>query len=178
MSGNLINDHGQLQNALTITTFGWSLAPLHAFTNLCREFKLKNLTGTTTVYFAGSGDPYHGGGWQSVSKAVRKLDTIDMDENVKSDLIKDAEYYYSEKSYVHSIIVAVKCYLLKVEYIADPQLCRRQFFADCGIPYRRGFLFHGPPGTGKSSFSAALAGHLACDIYHVSEHNLGKLNQR
>jgi chaperone BCS1 len=45
---------------------------------------------------------------------------------------------------------------------------RRQFFADCGIPYRRGYLFHGPPGTGKSSFSAALAGHLQCDIYHVS----------
>jgi chaperone BCS1 len=45
---------------------------------------------------------------------------------------------------------------------------RRQFFADCGIPYRRGYLFHGPPGTGKSSFSAALAGHLQCDIYHAS----------
>ena len=45
---------------------------------------------------------------------------------------------------------------------------RRQFFADCGIPYRRGYLFYGPPGTGKSSFSAALAGHLGCDIYHIN----------
>jgi chaperone BCS1 len=98
MSGNLVNDQGQLQNALTITTLGWSLAPLQKFTELCHEFKLKNLTGTTTVYFAGGhSDPY-GDGWQSVSKAIRKLDTIDMDEEVKSDIIRDAEYYYSEQS--------------------------------------------------------------------------------
>ncbi|KAF2027797.1 P-loop containing nucleoside triphosphate hydrolase protein [Setomelanomma holmii] len=142
MAGNLVNDHGQLQNALTITTLGWSLAPLRKFAELCHEFKIKNLNGTTTVYFAGGrSDPY-GDGWQSVSKAIRKLDTIDMDEEVKSDIIRDAEYYYSEQS--------------------------RQFFADCGIPYRRGYLFHGPPGTGKSSFSAALAGHLQCDIYHIN----------
>jgi len=37
-------------------------------------------------------------GWQSVSKAMRKLDTIDMNEQVKADIIKDAEYYYSEES--------------------------------------------------------------------------------
>ncbi|KAH7357601.1 P-loop containing nucleoside triphosphate hydrolase protein [Pyrenochaeta sp. MPI-SDFR-AT-0127] len=143
MAGNLVDDSGQLQNSLTLVTLGWSLKPLQTFTELCHQFKLDNLTGTTTVYFAGGahGDPY-GDGWQSVSKAIRKLDTIDMDEVIKSDLIRDAEYYYSEQS--------------------------RQFFADCGIPYRRGYLFYGPPGTGKSSFSAALAGHLGCDIYHIN----------
>ena len=99
MSGNLVDDSGQLQNSLTLMTLGWSLKPLQAFTTLCHQFKLDNLTGTTTVYFAGGGhgDPY-GDGWQSVSKAIRKLDTIDMDEAVKSDLIRDAEYYYSEQS--------------------------------------------------------------------------------
>jgi hypothetical protein len=35
---------------------------------------------------------------QSVSKAVRKLDTIDMDEDVKLDIVRDAEYYYSDES--------------------------------------------------------------------------------
>jgi chaperone BCS1 len=98
MSGNLVNDNGQLQNALTITTLGRDLAPLKRFTELCHEFKLKNLNGTTQVYFAGgSSDPY-GNGWQSVSKAIRRLDTIDMDETVKADVILDAEYYYSEES--------------------------------------------------------------------------------
>lgn len=35
---------------------------------------------------------------QSVSKAIRKLDTIDMDEQVKLDIVRDAEYYYSDES--------------------------------------------------------------------------------
>jgi chaperone BCS1 len=98
LSGNMLNDQGQLANALTITTLGWSLKPLQKFTELCHEYKLNNLTGTTQVYFAGGhSDPY-GDGWQSVSKAIRRLDTIDMDEEVKSDIIRDAEYYYSEQS--------------------------------------------------------------------------------
>ncbi|KAL1797302.1 hypothetical protein ACET3X_003908 [Alternaria dauci] len=143
VTGNILDSNGQLQNSLTIMTLGWSLKPLRDFTRLCHDFRIKNLTGTTTVYFAGdrTSDPY-GNGWQSVSKAIRRLDTIDMDETIKSDLVRDAEYYYSDES--------------------------RSFFADCGIPYRRGYLFHGPPGTGKSSFSAALAGHLSCDIYHIN----------
>ena len=33
-----------------------------------------------------------------------------------------------------------------------------------GIPYRRGFLLHGPPGSGKTSFIQALAGKLSYNI--------------
>lgn len=100
MSGNLVNDSGQLQNSISIMTVGWSLKPLQMFAHMCHEFKIQHLTGTTAVYFAGAGhpDPYGGSGWQSVIKAIRKLDTIDMDESVKSDLVRDAEYYYSDQS--------------------------------------------------------------------------------
>lgn len=101
MTGNLVDGQGRLQNALTLTTLGWQLDPLHKFVEYCHEYKRKNLNGTTMVYYAGGDrhDPYGGGGgWQSVSKAVRKLDTIDMDENIKSDIIRDAEYYYSAQS--------------------------------------------------------------------------------
>jgi len=37
-----------------------------------------------------------------------------------------------------------------------------------GIPYRRGYLLHGPPGSGKTSFIQALAGSLGFDIYIVN----------
>lgn len=57
------------------------------------------MTGTTTVYFAGVNTyDYTGGLWQPINKPVRRLDTIDMEESIKLDLVRDAEYYYSEQS--------------------------------------------------------------------------------
>jgi chaperone BCS1 len=43
-----------------------------------------------------------------------------------------------------------------------------------GIPYRRGYLLHGPPGCGKSSFITALAGELEFGIcvLNLSERGL------
>lgn len=43
-----------------------------------------------------------------------------------------------------------------------------KWYASRGIPLRRGYLFHGPPGTGKTSFSFALAGIFGIDIYVIS----------
>ena len=39
-------------------------------------------------------------------------------------------------------------------------LSRSAWYAKRGIPYRRGYLLHGAPGSGKTSFITALAGHL------------------
>ena len=43
-----------------------------------------------------------------------------------------------------------------------------RWYANRGIPYRRGYLFHGPPGTGKTSLSFAIAGIFGLDIYCIS----------
>ncbi|KAF8911979.1 BCS1 N terminal-domain-containing protein [Gymnopilus junonius] len=53
-------------------------------------------------------------------------------------------------------------------------LDRRQWYADRGIPYRRGYLLHGPPGSGKTSFIQALAGSFSYDIclLNLSERGL------
>jgi len=48
------------------------------------------------------------------------------------------------------------------------------WYADRGIPYRRGFLFSGPPGTGKSSVVLALASHLGKPVYAL---NLASVSQ-
>ena len=43
-----------------------------------------------------------------------------------------------------------------------------KWYTDRGIPYRRGYLLHGPHGTGKSSFISALAGHYGYSICLLS----------
>ncbi|PVG02471.1 P-loop containing nucleoside triphosphate hydrolase protein [Serendipita vermifera] len=43
-----------------------------------------------------------------------------------------------------------------------------RWYANRGIPYRRGYLLHGTPGSGKSSLIHAIAGELALDVYVVS----------
>ncbi|GJN37312.1 hypothetical protein PR202_gb26250 [Eleusine coracana subsp. coracana] len=43
----------------------------------------------------------------------------------------------------------------------------RDLYRRTGKPWKRGYLLHGPPGTGKSTMIAAMANHLNYDIYDV-----------
>ncbi|KAI6246311.1 Mitochondrial chaperone BCS1 [Erysiphe necator] len=47
-------------------------------------------------------------------------------------------------------------------------LDRQQWYVDRGIPYRRGYLLYGQPGSGKSSFIQALAGELDFSIAMIN----------
>ncbi|KAJ2969146.1 hypothetical protein NUW58_g10055 [Xylaria curta] len=87
------------------------------------------------------------GHWMmSAVKPVRPLDTVYLEDDVKKTLISDLQKYL------------------------DPR--RRQFYNENGIPYRRGYLLHGPPGCGKSSLSLALAGFFGLDLYILNFANV------
>ncbi len=46
-----------------------------------------------------------------------------------------------------------------------------KWYSSHGLPYKRSLLFHGPPGTGKSSFVCALAGMLKRNICFIQPSN-------
>ena len=58
----------------------------------------------------------------------------------------------------------------KAELVADLRafLGGKTWYASMGLAYKRGYLLHGPPGTGKSSVVLAIAGMAAADIYHMN----------
>jgi mitochondrial chaperone BCS1 len=51
----------------------------------------------------------------------------------------------------------------------------RERYEQLGVPYHRGYLFHGLPGTGKTSLVSALAANFGMSIYVI---NLGEFNDR
>ncbi|KAJ3863713.1 P-loop containing nucleoside triphosphate hydrolase protein [Lentinula novae-zelandiae] len=82
--------------------------------------------------------------WSHVaSRAKRSMTSIILDPGVKELLLKDARDFLESKAW----------------------------YSERGIPYRRGYLLWGAPGSGKSSLIHALAGELGLDVYVLS---LGK----
>ncbi|KAI8945028.1 P-loop containing nucleoside triphosphate hydrolase protein [Xylaria longipes] len=81
--------------------------------------------------------------WQQVAnRPVRDMKTVVLDQQQKLLVLADMN------EYLHP---------------ATPR-----WYANRGIPLRRGYLFHGPPGTGKTSLSFALAGVFGLDIHVIS----------
>lgn len=86
--------------------------------------------------------------WEPFGNARQKrpLDSVILDQGIKEKIVGDVQDFMTSE----------------------------KWYADRGVPYRRGYLLYGPPGTGKSSFIQALAGHLnyAIAILNLSEKGL------
>ncbi|GMI66062.1 hypothetical protein HRI_000275500 [Hibiscus trionum] len=73
------------------------------------------------------------------------FDTLALDGDLKNTIMEDLDSFINGKEYYKKI----------------------------GKVWKRGYLLHGPPGTGKSSLIAAMANHLNFDIYSM---NLSAVN--
>ncbi|GJE98557.1 P-loop containing nucleoside triphosphate hydrolase protein [Phanerochaete sordida] len=86
------------------------------------------------------------GSWRNVaSRPKRPLRSIVLDPGVKDLLLDDARDFLNSKDW----------------------------YAERGIPFRRGYLLYGAPGSGKTSMIHSLAGELGLDVYVVSLARVG-----
>ncbi|KAL1998483.1 hypothetical protein VTN02DRAFT_6089 [Thermoascus thermophilus] len=106
-----------------------------------REFIERD--GNKTVIYRGQRYSDDAFSWvRCMAKHQRPLSTVVLDPARKQAFIEDV------KEYLHPLT--------------------RRWYSNRGIPYRRGYMFHGPPGTGKTSLCFAAAGLLRLKIYLVS----------
>ena len=129
-----------LKETLEIFCYARTAQPIKSLLAHIRQWKIGQETAMTSVYRAlNNGGRY----WSRQStRPSRPLHTVSLDQQQKDDIVEDIN------EYLH------------------PATAR--WYAARGIPHRRGYLFHGPPGTGKTSLSFALAGVFALEVYCLS----------
>ncbi|KAL4960912.1 BCS1 and AAA domain-containing protein [Aspergillus stella-maris] len=74
-----------------------------------------------------------------MARTPRALSTVVLDKEQKDGFIDDIKEYLHPRT--------------------------RRWYSNRGIPYRRGYLLHGPPGTGKTSLCFAASGLLGLELY-------------
>ncbi|KAI1712559.1 ATPase family associated with various cellular activities (AAA) domain-containing protein [Ditylenchus destructor] len=72
-----------------------------------------------------------------------------------------------KKRFLGSVILADRVMEMLLKDV-EQFLNSEKWYHEMGVPYRRGYLLHGPPGTGKTSCIAALASHFGFNICIVS----------
>lgn len=132
----------QIECKVVLKCLGRSSKPIRRLIQHCREEDHKARTASTVICFplrkkARRADQPP---WApSISRRRRDMETIILNKKLKSAIEEDVRDFLHKET--------------------------RRWYLEHGVPYRRGHLYYGAPGTGKTSLSLALAGMLNLNIY-------------
>jgi len=87
---------------------------------------------------------------RTCSKSKREFSSVVLRQGVSEQIMDDVSHFLKSESWYKS----------------------------CGVPYRRGYLLYGPPGSGKTSFILALAGQLDLSLCILNLSNSGMTDER
>ncbi|PGH08461.1 hypothetical protein AJ80_07860 [Polytolypa hystricis UAMH7299] len=129
---------------LALSCIGWDPAFIKEVLMEAQKAYIQRDKNKTVIYRWAQGTPSNPSlTWtRSLARHPRPMSTVILDAKLKQAFVDDV------KEYLHPFT--------------------RRWYSNRGIPYRRGYLFHGPPGTGKTSLCFALAGQLDLKIYVLS----------
>ncbi|KAF2490001.1 P-loop containing nucleoside triphosphate hydrolase protein [Lophium mytilinum] len=132
------------EETLTVSCFGRNPEHLRLFLDECVQFSGPDTSKTTRIHFLQKTPRTFNGemSWcKTIVRPARSLATVDLNEKAKESVVAEIADYLSDRS--------------------------PPYYAQRGIPHRRGYLLYGPPGTGKTSFANALAANFKLDMYVI-----------
>ncbi|KAJ7602823.1 P-loop containing nucleoside triphosphate hydrolase protein [Roridomyces roridus] len=138
-----VGNHGGEAGSISMTVY---TLDMNVLSDLVEDARLRYLDINRPNVVIHLADPQHhfgpgGATWTTVKhKTRRDLNSIILPDGVLDSMLNDAREFLNTENW----------------------------YIEAGIPHRRGYLLHGPPGAGKTSTIYALAGALNLEIYSLS----------
>jgi chaperone BCS1 len=126
------------ENVLTLSVFGKDPTIIKTFISAAIDYKNTRESIQTGVYVCT--DEWHEKWTRMLGKTPRTFDSLILEGTLAQDLFRDMRAFLDLKGW----------------------------YENMGIPHRRGYLFYGPPGGGKTSLCQVLAGELKLHICILS----------